>query len=762
MVGRGSRQLRAFSAWAVLVALIPAGVVGAPQEAAAAEREPDGSIVMATAKNTIAGLYIAAPDCETTPETNPDFNAQCLEQLTDNVADSDPAWDPTGQLVAFEREGNIYVAHVANGTIQQLTETGLDSKPAWSPDGRRIAFTRVTTITDGDDQCIAGNVDRIWTTGRDGTSAQMIPGPTFDTEGLAIHRDDPTWSPDGSQIAYGRVPRANDCGPIVTGNVPIDHFFDLVQPIDTEKWVYVSSSDSHSGESPIVFPDIDPAECVFDGGLVRICPGETTFAPDWAPDGSKIVVSTEDLDGLDGSDGVWTVPPPGMAGTSILIRNFHSNSLAWSTEGDFIATDGVFLYAPDGTDFDRNPPGGSGPDVQCVPDNCLYGALTIFKTVDTLASNGAPESAVFNYLGDISGSIMFDSISDGTQETGSLFGAATQSDVSVQEAASEWSVDSITCDDPQAVIDVNSRSVTLSLERGQFAECTFTSIWESGDPDDPDDPDDPAAACGTDPETFNGAIYVEQWDANIVGTPENLFTFDVLISYCWNGTVSAVRSADIVGFSDSGFLEGVLDALGFEPAYLPEYDVVAISADGSFVDASTRFAMCVNLVDILDKFGIKDVATKYVVKKGFQNKIRRVGSPDELRGLLENAFESWTNNVDKIDNGFKKTILGGLSDEVEDIVERILDDLKEDFLEESLASIPVADIEGWSAQQITNAVVDALLNAVDGYTTVCDSDLQVLWEPEFSFGVTPTGQTTINIGGYLNPLLSVEESDSGG
>ncbi len=62
-------------------------------------------------------------------------------------AESDPAWSPDGEWVAFLSDAaqpgqlQLYVAPVSGGTARLLTHlVGFLSSPAWSPDGKSIAF----------------------------------------------------------------------------------------------------------------------------------------------------------------------------------------------------------------------------------------------------------------------------------------------------------------------------------------------------------------------------------------------------------------------------------------------------------------------------------------------------------------------------------------------------------------------------------------------------------------------------------------------
>jgi Tol biopolymer transport system component len=121
-------------------------------------------------------------------------------RLTDNPRwDSFPSWSPDGNLIAFTsyRSGNgdIYVLDLSTLALIQLTTHGADDKdPAWSPDGTRIAFSSDREGTsaiyimnaDGSEQTrLTGGASR-------GTNPEWVP----------VGDTNPTWSPNGEQIAF--------------------------------------------------------------------------------------------------------------------------------------------------------------------------------------------------------------------------------------------------------------------------------------------------------------------------------------------------------------------------------------------------------------------------------------------------------------------------------------------------------------------------------------------------------------------------------
>lgn len=105
---------------------------------------------------------------------------------------SKPAWSPDGQRIAFEHLGDgditpaqIFVTPIDRFQPALLSNTGhirfAESDPAWSPDGGRIA---------------------LWSSEFGIATVDAAGGTPQGTDGLADYGARPTWSAEGSQLAY--------------------------------------------------------------------------------------------------------------------------------------------------------------------------------------------------------------------------------------------------------------------------------------------------------------------------------------------------------------------------------------------------------------------------------------------------------------------------------------------------------------------------------------------------------------------------------
>lgn len=219
---------------------------------------------------------------------NPDGSGRT--QLTSGQIDQldySPSWSPDGKQIAFIRNlpvpgysgpYDVFVMNADGSNQRQLTRIGsvsLTSRPSWSPDGTKIAF--VGPPVGGD------YYSQIYVMNADGSGQRAI--------GRGV---DPDWSPDGSKLAFA-----------------------------TFDGLYIMNPDG-SGRTRITAPQSPVA------GLANY-----DSAPAWSPDATRIVFSRSL--GCDWDDGcesitIWTVNADGSNQAQLAdIATYES--LAWSPDG---------------------------------------------------------------------------------------------------------------------------------------------------------------------------------------------------------------------------------------------------------------------------------------------------------------------------------------------------------------------------------------------------------------------------------------------
>lgn len=170
--------------------------------------------------------------------------------IAEECQEWDPAYSPDGRRIAFVhstdglKTSEVAIRDLATGEVTRLPATsvpesdGWVAQPTWSPDGLQVAYHRNTQKLDEG----YPSDTRIWIVNADGTDLYQLATPA------EYKAADPDWSPDGSLIVFATEGAREQQGREVLPRVY------TIRPDGTDARVVRQESDG-SGIAPSWMPD---------------------------------------------------------------------------------------------------------------------------------------------------------------------------------------------------------------------------------------------------------------------------------------------------------------------------------------------------------------------------------------------------------------------------------------------------------------------------------------------------------------------------
>lgn len=281
-------------------------------------------------------LIFATGDSGRLQLINADGTGQTVLTAGGTIRDNNPEYSPDGLKIAFDRtpssgQTDIFVMN-ADGTNPHAVTSGgpwappntnVNSDPTWSPDGTKLAFV---SNRDGNKKL------EIWVVNVDGSGLiKLTTDIQISTDGTGPvygHDFSPTWSPDGTRIAFssGRdglsgtelyVMNADGSNQTRLTNNAVDDRYPTWSP-DSQRIAFYRNGSSTTGINIINRDGTNEVNITNEG-----------FMPAWSPDGTRFAFLRLDPS-MGYTSALFIMNADGSNPVKITNNSFNSFVPAWA------------------------------------------------------------------------------------------------------------------------------------------------------------------------------------------------------------------------------------------------------------------------------------------------------------------------------------------------------------------------------------------------------------------------------------------------